>query len=44
MDSWVRFDETTLPTKKDFYSNFDLEDITDEDYNHAKKVWNTFKI
>ena len=44
MDSWERFDETALPPKKDFYNNFYLEDITDEDYDHTQKVWNTFRI
>ena len=37
MDSWERFDKTKVPPKKDFYCNFNLEDITDEDYAHAKK-------
>ena len=37
MDSWERFNETKLTSKKDFYNNFYLEDITDEDYNHAQK-------
>ena len=37
MDSWKKFDETLLPDKKDFYSNLSMEDITDVDYNHAKK-------
>ena len=44
MDSWEKFDENTLPPKKDFYSNLNLEDISDEDYTHAQKEWNTFKI
>ena len=28
MDSWEIFNETSLPDKKAFYSNFNLEDIT----------------
>ena len=44
MGSWEKFDENTLPPKKDFYSNLNLEDISDEDYTHAQKVWNIFKI
>ena len=31
MDSWKRFNETSLPVKKAFYSKLNLEDITDED-------------
>ena len=42
MDSWEKFDENTLPPKEAFYSN--LEDIIDEDYKHAQKVWNVFEI
>ena len=37
MDSWEKFDENTLPPKKDFYSNLNLEDISDKDYTHAQK-------
>ena len=44
MDSWEKFDQTLLPPKKDFYSNLNLENISDEDYSHAKKVWDVFKI
>ena len=44
MDSWEKFDETALPPKKDFYSNLNLKDISDEDYAHAQKVWDVFKI
>ena len=31
MDSWERFDETSLPDKKAFYSKLNLEDITKKD-------------
>ena len=44
MDSWGKFDETTLPSKEVFYSNLNLEDISDEDYAHAQKVWDVFEI
>ena len=44
MDSWERFNETSLPPKKSFYSELNLEVITDKDYNHAQKVWKVFKI
>ena len=44
MDSWERFDETSLPNKKAFYSELNLEDITDKDYEHAQKVWKVFGI
>ena len=38
MDSWQRFDETSLPDKEAFYSNLNMEDITDVDYRHGKTV------
>ena len=44
MDSWERFDETSLPDKTAFYSELNLEDITDKDYVHAQKVWEVFGI
>ena len=36
MDSWERFNEISLPDKEAFYSNLNMEDITDVDYKHAK--------
>ena len=44
MDSCKKFDKTTLPPKKAFYSNLNLEDISDEDYAHTQKVWDVFEI
>ena len=44
MDSWERFDETSLPDKKAFYSELYLEDITDKDYTHAQKVFEEFNL
>ena len=44
MDSREKFDETSLPPKEAFYSNLNLEDISDEDYAHAQKVWDVFEI
>ena len=35
MDSWKRFEEISLPEKEDFYSNLNMEDITDVDYAYA---------
>ena len=42
MDSWERFNETSLPDKKDFYRNLNMEDITDVDHRHTKRVFKNF--
>ena len=39
MDSSERFNETSLPDKKAFYNNLNMEDITDVHYRHAKRVF-----
>ena len=44
MDSWERFNETSLPDKKAFYSELNIEDITDRDYANAQKVFEEFKL
>ena len=44
MNSFEKFNKTELPTKEEFYSILSDEHITDEDYQHAKNVWNTFKL
>ena len=37
--SWERFNKTSLPDKKAFYSNLNIEDVTDIDHRHAKIVF-----
>ena len=44
MDSFEKFNKTELPTKEEFYSILNNEHISDEDYCHANKVWNTFQL
>ena len=44
MDSWQRFNETSLPDKKAFYSKLNEEGISNIDYAHSRKVWEVFEI
>ena len=44
MDNWEIFNETLLPNKETFYSNLNMENITDTDYMHANKVFKEFKL
>ena len=44
MDNCEKFNENSLPEKKDFYSHVNMGDITDADYTHPKRVWNDFII
>ena len=39
MDSW-----TSLPSKKEFYSNLNMEDIDEIDYRHGNNVFKSFKL
>ena len=43
-DTWERFSEISLPSNKDFYSNLNMEDISDIDYRHANSVFKVFKL
>ena len=44
MDSFNRFSEKKLPIEDDFYSILYDENISDTQYMHAIKIWNTFKF
>ena len=40
MDDWEKFNETSLPKKKDFFNQLNMKDITAADYTHAKRFYN----
>ena len=42
VSSLDKLSEIQLPPKEEFYSKLNDEDISDEDYQHAVHVWNTF--
>ena len=44
MDIWEKIDKTTILSKEAFYSKLHLEDTTDKEYAHVKKVWQVFEI
>ena len=44
MNDWEKFKEMSLPEKEDFYSYLNMENITDEDYTHAKRVCKDIQI
>ena len=43
MDSWERFDKTSLTDKESFYPHLNIEKITNPVYKHAKKLWKKLK-
>ncbi|CAH3032235.1 unnamed protein product [Porites lobata] len=44
MDSFQKFDYKQLPTKDEFFGILTQEGITNEQYEHAQQVWDTFKM
>ena len=44
MDSMEKMDNENLPPKEAFYSTLTMLHISDEDYCHAQKVWETFHM
>ena len=43
MNDWKKFNEKSLPEKYDFYNQLNMEDITDADHAHAKRVCKDFE-
>ena len=41
---WEELNETSLPEKEDFYVHLNVEDITDADYAHTRRVSKSLKI
>ena len=44
IDDWEKFSETSLPENETFYIHLNMEDITDADYMHSKRVCEDLKI
>ena len=44
MDRFSKFNDTELPSIGEFYSQLNDTNISQDDYKHAKDVWNTFNI
>ena len=44
MDDWEKFNQPTLPEKEKFYSNLNMEGITEADYMPIKRVCKDFEI
>ena len=44
MNSWERFNETSIPSKEDFYSNLNMDNIDDIDYRHGNNVFKRFEL
>ena len=44
MNDFKKFNETTLPHKKEFYSRLGEEHIEEKDYKRAKHIWEHFNI
>jgi len=44
LDSFEKLSEKQLPEMSEFYSKLNGCDITDEDYQHVRKVWKHFDV
>ena len=44
IDSFSKFNEKELPPIEEFYSKLKDENISEDDYNHAKNVWKVFGL
>ena len=44
MNDWDKFKETKLPPKEAFHSKLNMTGVSEEDYEHAKRVWKEFGL
>ena len=44
VSSWDCFEEVQLPPIEAFYSNLNMSNISEDDYQHVQKVWKEFGI
>ena len=44
MHDWEKVNEIKLPRKEEFYSNVNIEEITDADYMYGKRIFKNFEI
>ena len=44
IDTFNKFEETSLPPKNEFYSSLTTESISEEDYAHAQVVFKELKM
>ena len=44
MSSWDKFKEAQLPPIKAFYSNLNMSNVSEDDYQHVQRVWKEFRI
>ena len=44
MSSWDKFEESQLPSIEAFYSNLNVSNVSEGDYQHAQKVWGELRI
>ena len=44
MSSWDKFEEAQLPPIEASYSNLNMINVSEDDYQHAQRVWKEFRI
>ena len=44
MNSWDKFEETHLPSIDKFYSKLSMSGTSESEYQHARNVWDKFKL
>ena len=44
ISSWDKFEEVQLPPVEAFYSNLNMSNFSDDNYQHVHRVWSAFNI